>query len=301
MATVIQCHLNRSQVADNLLTQLSLEMGADVVVISEQYRNRDCSSWYVDDLGVAALWVRDLQKVPVVCRGAGRGFVWAKSRDATYVSVYLSPNDSTCVFLEKLDDLEDALRDMNGGLVVAGDFNARALEWGMPAPNTRGKLVMEMASRLGLIVLNTGTTPTYRRPGFGDSIPDVTLVSECLGRRAVGWRVMEDFTGSDHQYITFQISSGRAAQHRNPQRPLGWNTAKLGKEKFAECLSRGLGAYHPPPAIAPIEASLRPWSAKPCGSSLGLATPRSRGKSRGKAEPRHTGGRTRSPASDGSV
>lgn len=41
MATVIQGNLNRSQVADNLLTQLSLEMGADVVVISEQYRNRD--------------------------------------------------------------------------------------------------------------------------------------------------------------------------------------------------------------------------------------------------------------------
>ncbi|XP_046143224.1 uncharacterized protein LOC123988176 [Osmia bicornis bicornis] len=226
-------------------------MGADVVVISEQYRNPDCSSWYVDDLGVAALWVRDLQKVPVVCRGAGRGFVWAKSRDVTYVSVYLSPNDSTCVFWEKLDDLEDALRDMNGGLVVAGDFNARALEWGMPAPNTRGKLVMEMASRLGLIVLNTGTTPTYRRPGFGDSIPDVTLVSECLGRRAVGWRVMEDFTGSVHQYITFQISSGRAAQHRNPQRPLGWNTAKLDEEKFAECLSRGLGGISSAPGVRP--------------------------------------------------
>lgn len=161
----------------------------------------------------------------MVCHETGRGFVWVKSRDVTYVSVYLSPNDGIHVFWEKLDDLEDALRDMNSGLIVAGYFNARALEWRMLTPNTRGQLVMEMASRLGLIVLNTSTTPIYRRPGYGESIPDITLVSECLGRRAADWWVMVDFTGSDHEYITFKITSGHAVQHRRPQRPLSWNTA----------------------------------------------------------------------------
>ncbi|XP_053975327.1 uncharacterized protein LOC128874492 [Hylaeus volcanicus] len=151
----------------------------------------------------------------------------------------------------KLDDLEDALRDMDGGLVVTSDFNARAPEWGIPTPNARGKLVMEMASRLGLIVLNTGTTPTYRRPGFGVSIPDVTLVSECLGRRTTGWRVLEDFTGSDHQYITFRISSDGSAQHGRSRRPLGWNTAKRDEGKFSECMSRGLRGIPPAPREHP--------------------------------------------------
>ena len=41
------------------------------------------------------------------------------------------------------------------------------------------RLLLEMAARLDLEVANVGSVPTYRRPGYGSSIPDVTFVSAC--------------------------------------------------------------------------------------------------------------------------
>lgn len=40
--------------------------------------------------------------------------------------------------------------------------------------------VLELAAGNNLVVLNSGNTPTYERPGWGWSIPDVTLASEGL-------------------------------------------------------------------------------------------------------------------------
>jgi len=88
---------------------------------------------------------------------------------------------------------------------VAGDFNARAVEWGMPVTNARGRHILEMASRLDLEVANWGSTPTYRRPGFGESIPDLTLVSAELIHLVADWRVMSVYTASDHDFISFRL------------------------------------------------------------------------------------------------
>ncbi|XP_053989839.1 uncharacterized protein LOC128882284, partial [Hylaeus volcanicus] len=216
-----------------------MEKQAAVVISSEQYRDWDCSTWFRDDLGTSAVWITDPRRVRI---RAAAGHVWVTSGVLTYVCCYLSPNDSISEFRGKLDVLEDTLRDKSGGLVVAGDFNARACEWGMPGPDTRGRLVDEIASRLGLVVLNVGSTPTYRRPGFGDSIPDVTLVSEDLVQRAANWRVIGDFTGSDHSYITFQLIGERQAQPPGIRRPRGYVTSRLDEDRLYVTLRAGVEA-----------------------------------------------------------
>ena len=96
---------------------------------------------------------------------------------------------------------------MTGRVVVAGDLNARAMEWGMPHIDSRGKRIMEMVARQGLAVLNKGTTPTFRRAGQRGTIPDISLASEEIVGRIDNWNVIEDYTASDHQYITFQVKS----------------------------------------------------------------------------------------------
>ena len=78
------------------------------------------------------------------------------------------------------------MRDISGLLLVAGDFNARAIEWGLPETNSRGRHLLEIAARLGLVVTNEGSVTTYRRPGFGESIPDITFASEQLVPRISG-------------------------------------------------------------------------------------------------------------------
>ena len=45
-----------------------------------------------------------------------------------YVSVYLTPSQSISAYQAELEGLEDAVRNMQGELVIAGDFTAKAPE-----------------------------------------------------------------------------------------------------------------------------------------------------------------------------
>ena len=139
MIKILQGNLHRSKTANDLLAQLVLEKDADLLIISEQYQDRNSPTWFADTLGTAAIWIPNPVKVPVENHGAGKGFVWVKSRGITYVSCYLTPSDRIPDLQEKLNLLEDAIREEEGKLLVAGDFNAKATEWGMPSTDSRGK------------------------------------------------------------------------------------------------------------------------------------------------------------------
>lgn len=65
----------------------------------------------------------------------------------------------------QLDALEDMLQNTARSMVVAGDFNGRALEWGTSHLHTRGILVLGMTAGTRLLVLNVGNVTTFRRPG----------------------------------------------------------------------------------------------------------------------------------------
>lgn len=237
MTHILQGNMNRSKIADCLLQQLAIERGAELLILSEQYRNRDSLSWYPDLLGTAAIWIPN-GGVYVESHGAGRGFVWIKCKEVTYFSCYFTPNEAIADFRSKLNALEDQIVNVAGQIVVAGDFNARALEWGMPQPDTRGRLILEMAARTGLLILNVGSTSTFRRPGYMETIPDITFASEALVPHIQGWRVMEDYCGSDHQYITFEV--GSRPQYESRSKPGRWNLTKLNAAIFRNELDKGM-------------------------------------------------------------
>lgn len=245
--TFLQGNLNRCRAADFLLDQLVQETRASVVFVSEQFRRRDSPTYFEDNLGTAALWIldTDTDTVAIESHGAGEGYVFATGKGLTYVSCYLTPNEGIARYRQQLERLEDAIRDMAGSFIVAGDFNARAQEWGMPQTDTRGRLLCEMASRLGLLVLNVGNTPTYRRPGFGESIPDVTLASEELVSRIEGWKVMGAYTGSDHEYISFRLVDETRASVPRFRRTPGWNLRRMDLEGLKEVLQVGCESLPP--------------------------------------------------------
>ena len=97
----------------------------------------------------------------------------------------------------KLASIESTVRMATGSVILAGDFNARSLEWEMPTTNPRGRMVLEMATRCKLVVQNRGNRPTYERAGWGASIPDITFATEGASRRIGDWRVMDRYNGSD--------------------------------------------------------------------------------------------------------
>ncbi|XP_058802166.1 uncharacterized protein LOC131670519 [Phymastichus coffea] len=139
-------------------------------------------------------------------------------------------------FAKKLEGIEDRLREIPGYLVVAGDFNARATEWGMGRTETRGRLLLGMAARLDLAVANRGQRSTYIRPGYGESIPDVTIVSEKLQQRVEGWQVIDDYNASDHRYITFEVKDRPEQGHRATPRPPKRSLKNLDRDRFSELL-----------------------------------------------------------------
>ena len=134
-----------------------------------------------------------------------------------------------------VERLEDALRELTGDLVVAGDYNSRAIEWGMPATNTKGQLLLEIAARLELTVANVGRTMTYRRPGVGSSIPDITFVTDRLATFLKRWRVVEDFTASDHQFVVFHMERQTEQTSKEAHQPPRWNVRRLNESAFQNC------------------------------------------------------------------
>ena len=133
MAVVLQCNMHRSLTAHDLLEQICFEKHTDIILISEQYRNTPGPGWYTDNLGTAAIWIRDRQNIHITDHGSGSGFVWVRYQQTYYVSVYLTTSQSISEYQTELEGLEDAARDIQGELVIAGDFNAKAPDWGKPS------------------------------------------------------------------------------------------------------------------------------------------------------------------------
>lgn len=76
--------------------------------------------------------------------------------------------------------MEDAIREIPSPCLLARDLNARVRDWGMPLADTSGHLLFEMASRLGLWMMNEENTLSYRTFRFGELIPGGTLISDVL-------------------------------------------------------------------------------------------------------------------------
>ena len=103
----------------------------------------------------------------------------------------------------------------------------------MPNPDSRGKCILEMAAWLGLIVRNTGNATTFRRPGCEETTPDITLSSERMAGLIKKWRVLEDYTGSDHQYNSSTVDTGtNANQYMKNTVTRKWNFSKLNSSKL---------------------------------------------------------------------
>lgn len=113
---------------------------------------------------------------------------------------------------------------------------------------------------LGLIIVNTGSEPTFTGRG-AESVIDITLASESLAGDINDWEVLSgSYNGSDHESISF-----RTGQPRTPQtfaRPsIGWNTAGgIDPDAFRTGLLLAkwihpttIGVIHPDTAAAEFE------------------------------------------------
>lgn len=238
MISFLQVNLNRCWAAEQLMTQTANEIGADLLIVSEpasQYGHDD--RWCFSTDRKAAVGTSQHTELCHDGRGSGNGFAWLSFRELTVFSCYFRPSATLQEYTHSLGDLEASIRARgNASIVLAGDFNAWNIEWGSRTNNPRGVTLSDLASSLGLILANTGSTPTFVR-GAANSIIDLTFYR---GLDLTEWRVSESESLSDHSYVCFSVDNRSQAPARVEMLAdahRGWSTKKLDTDALHHYLS----------------------------------------------------------------
>lgn len=234
---ILQHNLNHCEAAHDLMTQLVREMKIDLVIIADPYIRPKTQAWITDVTGKAAVWSCNGRPFEDQPDSTQRGFVRVKLGGVHFYSVYAPPSLNTGEFTDLLDSLvKDAKEHFPS--VIAGDFNAWAVEWGSKKTNERGNETLQAMSFLDMVLLNTGTLPTFERDS-GSSFVDLTLVSPSLARGGNDWTVHDIFNMSDHRLLSFVVMSEQAMKRplRKRMNFKGWNASKFDAELFQEAFN----------------------------------------------------------------
>lgn len=237
---VTQLNLNHCDAAQQLLYQAVSEWETDVAIIADPYRvPAGNGNWIADGSKMAAIWTTGKYPMQEVVSSAYEGFVIAKVNGVFFCSCYAPPRWSTEQFSQMMDRITSELTGRRP-VVIAGDFNAWAVEWGSRFTNQRGQILLESLAMLDVDLANVGDKSTFIRNG-AESIIDVTFCSPGLTSSS-NWRVDDGYTHSDHLAVRYSIdydnSRQRAVERANTSRPRRWKTSYFDNEVFGEALMR---------------------------------------------------------------
>lgn len=169
MVKFLQANLRRMRMAHNLALQTARQLETDIMVNSEPARGpSDKVRCFLNVNGTCKVMLTDRANMAAICSTGGTGFVSLSTKEVTVYSCYFYPNITLGEYARLLDGLEaDVRRQTTTNLIIAGDFNAKAQEWGSNKRDRRGELLLELAEALGLIIENVGSCPTYQGPHGG--------------------------------------------------------------------------------------------------------------------------------------
>ncbi|CAK9834351.1 Putative 115 kDa protein in type-1 retrotransposable element R1DM [Anthophora retusa] len=214
----------------------------DVAVISEPPANKRGGMWFLSTDGKAAVCVKNMNKaIEIISQGEGRIGVKIGKKLIIY-SVYYSPNKVKKAFKEFWDKLTKEIWGLTktgrNEIIIAGDLNAKSALWngGRGSGNKRGELIVEEMGTLGLICCNVGGKPTCKKAA-GSSVVDITLATAEIAGNIREWKVLEEETMSDHEYIAYTIKWAKAEKAAEKQEK-GWMVEKLDKKKARVAISR---------------------------------------------------------------
>lgn len=135
------------------------------------------------------------------------------NKNVLIASVYLDQNNWEAI-TENLKGIIKYADDRNLPCLLGMDSNCHSTMFG-PDTNSRGVILEDFIIDNHLSVENIGNTPTFRSSRYSSCI-DVTLSRNMAGT-IDNWKVSEDFSASNHNTITYQISGKMITipEHRN--------------------------------------------------------------------------------------
>lgn len=236
MIRCMQINVDGRRNAQELMMATANQQALDVLIISEPYRcGIESEGWYSDAGDKAAVMVfNPNMQVQEIGPRDNPGFRWVTVGGTTIYACYWSPNTEYTLFVDFLDRLEGSIRTGKGMVLVAGDFNAKSPAWGDHTEDPKGRVLMDMMASLGMVVCNSGDRPTFSRAfagGISRSHIDITFVSGSASHTVRDWKVAEEYTGSLHNYIFFNVS--RALRTGSTPAEERWAWRKLDMTKLS--------------------------------------------------------------------
>lgn len=229
MSRILQLNLNHCQAAQDLLGQSVRELNVDVAVLSEPYRCMESTNWVSDCSHTSAIWsVSGLTLQDTTTPQCG--YTRATVAGIALYSCYIPPRYSIEDFKTIVDNIVSDATTRNP-VLIAGDFNAWATEWGCPRTNDRGTILLEAFSVLGVVLMNIGNEHTFSR-GEGGSTIDITFASSCIASR-INWSLSDLYTHSDHSAIIIDIAQERLHVNIQAQSLTGWKANTFDRDVFA--------------------------------------------------------------------
>ena len=147
-----------------------------------------------------------------------------------------------CIHCITSRDLTYLTRNIQGQILIMGDFNGHSYLWDSRDVDTRGEVFERFTDKHNLCILNDGTH-TYLKPqaqhvNKPTSTIDLTISTPGLALRSV-WEVLPDTHGSDHYPILTSILPS-VAEIQPSCDPSHWVFSKANWEQFHDdpaCLS----------------------------------------------------------------
>ncbi|EFN60976.1 hypothetical protein EAG_12239, partial [Camponotus floridanus] len=132
MKRILQCNVNRSRQALDLLMQYVIEEDIAICIISEMpYLRNPNSQFALDESGIVAVYYRpEICNALMISKSKSDGIVMVNIGNLSIISCYLSPNSDRTQTLEYLDSLSDILDVAQNPAIVAGDLNSKSPLWG---------------------------------------------------------------------------------------------------------------------------------------------------------------------------
>ena len=159
-------------------------------------------------------------------------FTWVEVAGMRLYSCYFPPSDDIDEFTRSLDAVVASARTSRLPVMIGGDFNAWATEWGSAETNHRGCMLLEAIAMLELEIANSGKTPTYTKGGK-TSIVDLTFVNPRLMGKELDWRVSHRYTGSYHQALVYKLQlTNRATDTGKVPTKERWAPSTFDREAF---------------------------------------------------------------------
>lgn len=201
---VLQTNLGRSPAAHDIAYAVACEKSVDLIIIAEPNIKLACSrGFWVDSRKDIAIQVIN-KDIGVSRVESGPGFVKVTFDGWQLYGCYVSPNIPLSDFKDYVDSVMFQIRDGDTEAVFAGDINAKSALWGSPFTNDRGHYVAEWLAELNLVILNTGTSPTFER-GRSKSYIDVTGATANLAGKVRDWEVLAGEVLTYHHHIYFDV------------------------------------------------------------------------------------------------